>query len=371
MNEKITRRDKRGDSNVFRAIGDICDDLIERAEPKDKVARPRSSVWLKWLAPAAACLMVAIAVIVAIPILIPLQNDLPNPIEEISGEQPETSSGAQDGNELMPARLDAIFGLPTSNYTWDEGNGAMSDRMLMSELRHLMREFGRYDPVYKSQYAVKAAFAVVKAESVERFSDDWGEGQIADCGVLYDVLGDGIVMPLKIKQHLYGGCVGEEETNLLRVGGVYVLPLINAQDEDTWYIYGDLDVLFEVDDRGLIHSHSDFEQLNKYDGVKLDDLWKDIVFLYDNPLLLSWLAEYISQGFEIENAAHTLALVHPDLGWNEEDAEGFTAKIGGDGRIAIATDGFNVFRPVEGMTWEEARQAIDTIRQYVGQFRPE
>jgi hypothetical protein len=113
-------------------------------------------------------------------------------------------------------------------------------------------------------------------------------------------------------------------------------------------------------------THSDFEQLCKYDGVKLEDLWKDIVFLYDNPLLRSQLAEYIAYGYKIESAANTLALVHPDVGWNEVDAERFSAKIGEDGKIIIANNGFNVFRPVEGKTGEEVQEAIQTIKQYLG-----
>jgi hypothetical protein len=158
--------------------------------------------------------------------------------------------------------------------------------MLTNELRYLMREFDSHDP------DVKAAFAIVKVESAEHFkhNNEWrGEGQIADCGVLFDVLGDGITMPLKIKQYLYGGCVGDEQTNLLRVGGVYILPLINWQDEDFWTVYGDLECLFEVDDKGLIQSHSRHEHLNKYDGQELALLWGDIEKLYANPLLRSRL----------------------------------------------------------------------------------
>jgi hypothetical protein len=68
---------------------------------------------------------------------------------------------------------------------------------------------------------------------------------------------------------------------------------------------------------------------------------------------VSAFAEYIAQGYEIEIALGSIALVHPDLGWNEADAEGFTARFNGDGRLTIATDGFNVFREVEGMTREE------------------
>jgi len=74
-------------------------------------------------------------------------------------------------------------------------------------------------------------------------------------------------------------------------------------------------------------------------------------------------AEYITQGYEIEAALGVIALVHPDLGWDEADSEGFTARFDEDGRLIIATDDFNVFREVEGMTSAEINVLITTIRQ--------
>jgi hypothetical protein len=347
------------DTKWIRAIGAIDEDLIERAAPKDKTMRVTFAPWLRWAVPIAACLVIAVAA--ALPTM--LKNPAPeNPAyaggkgggEVAIGSEPTVEDG------LLAATLENVRGLPTGDYTWDEGDDDKYSRIVTNELRLLMREFDSYDP------NVKAAFAVVKAESAERFTDDDGDGQIADCGVLYDVLGDGIVMPLKIKQYLYGGCTNDEQTNLLRIGGVYVLPLVKWQDEGYWHIYGDLDVLFEIDDHGLIHSHARFEQLNKYDGKEIDFLWKDIGYLYMNPLLRSHLAEHIGKGADIEIIGDTVRMRWGNNEWNDEDAPGFSAKIDGNGRIAIGTDGFNVFRSVEGMTTEEMDGAIHKIKRYIG-----
>jgi hypothetical protein len=164
---------------------------------------------------------------------------------------------------------------------------------------------------------------------------------------------------------------------MLRVGGVYVLPLVwydFFENGEIAIIYGDLDVLFEVDDKGLIQSHSPHEQLNKYDGQRLETLWNDIEYLYMNPILYSRLAEEISWGSEIAIDGNRIALHNPETGWygwDEGDAGRFEAKIGLDGRVVIENSlseqqGFNIFRPVVGMTIEEVQAEIVKIRQFVG-----
>ena len=75
----------------------------------------------------------------------------------------------------------------------------------------------------------------------------------------------------------------------------------------------------------------------------------------------STFTEYIAQGYEIDAALGIIALIHPDLGWDESDAEGFTARFDEDGRLMIATNGFNVFREVEGMTRAEIDDVIAAI----------
>ena len=48
-------------------------------------------------------------------------------------------------------------------------------------------------------------------------------------------------------------------------------------------VVGDLDVLFELDDRCLIISHSRFTELNKYDGKAFSELLNDVRTLYPVP----------------------------------------------------------------------------------------
>ncbi|GHU94692.1 hypothetical protein FACS1894208_06220 [Clostridia bacterium] len=275
---------------------------------------------------------------------------------------------------LLPAELETIFGLPTSDYTWGEGGGGGDDlnasRMATNELRYLMREFDSYHP------NVKAVFAIVRVTDAEphtrKLSYGTYEGQLATADVL-EIIGDPLGNPVKIVQSLYGGCTNDEETNLLRVGGVYVLPLIYSDtdaDRDVWVIYGDLDVLFEVDDKRLIHSHSKFPELNKYDGKELAFLWKDITNLYNNPLLRSHFAEHIGRGARVEIIGDTVRMRLGDHEWNDEDALGFSAKFDANGRLSVADwvneGNFNVFSAVEGMTADEMNAAIRKIKQYVG-----
>lgn len=71
---------------------------------------------------------------------------------------------------------------------------------------------------------------------------------------------------IPVTQYKTGGCCLGENTNLLREGGVYLLPLSYWAEGDRWYIIGDFDVLFEVDDNGFIWSHSQHEGFNRFDG---------------------------------------------------------------------------------------------------------
>jgi hypothetical protein len=83
-----------------------------------------------------------------------------------------------------------------------------------------------------------------------------------------------------IRQQLIGGCTRDEPSNLLRQGGVYVLPLRFNAAAGAYEVVGDLDVLFELDSEGKIHSHSLYEELNQYDGYTLPDFMDIIHGLY-------------------------------------------------------------------------------------------
>jgi len=81
---------------------------------------------------------------------------------------------------------------------------------------------------------------------------------------------------LSITQYLYGGCCADEPTNLLREGGVYLLPLVYWKYTDTWRIADDLDVLFEVDDKGRVWSHSSYEGFKRFDGNDVNILLNEL-----------------------------------------------------------------------------------------------
>jgi len=51
-------------TKIIRAIGGIDDELIERAAPKNNTLRKNNISWLKWAAPAAACLILTAAIII-------------------------------------------------------------------------------------------------------------------------------------------------------------------------------------------------------------------------------------------------------------------------------------------------------------------
>jgi len=95
--------------------------------------------------------------------------------------------------------------------------------------------------------------------------------------------------------------------------------------------------------------------------VAFGDYSTDTIAIMSSPF-----AEHIAQGYVIEFAMRTIALIHPDLTWNEDDADYFTAKVDDNDRITIVTDGDNVFRSVEGMTLAEMHEFVSLILKAVG-----
>jgi hypothetical protein len=86
-----------------------------------------------------------------------------------------------------------------------------------------------------------------------------------------------------IRQMLISGCTMNEPNNLLRIGGVYLLPVRFHSTFGAYEVVGDLDVLFELDNEGRIVSHSRFPELNKYDGKTFSVLLDDVRALYPLP----------------------------------------------------------------------------------------
>jgi hypothetical protein len=267
----------------------------------------------------------------------------------------------------LSVTIDNIHGLPTDDFTWRlENTGEAADRLGATELRNMLRDFYHDDTD-----DVEATFTIVSVDSVTPTK----KGQIATCTLPSErlLLGDEIAQPFQVEQALYGGCTHDEENNLLRQGGVYVLSLVRDPYVDSWVAIGDLDVLFEVDDQGLIHSHSVFPAMNKYDGVKTEILFQDITYLYHHPILTSRFADYISRGCKVDTAGSTIGLIGTTNGewsvdsvekWNAEGALDYTAHINASGVIIPANGANNVFEPLSGMTVEEMNAAIREIGEY-------
>lgn len=147
-----------------------------------------------------------------------------------------------------------IRGLTVKNFNMDDiETNAVTDRI----------GFAKFIDFF--QYSADS-FVLVKVTDTKsaRGDEPFPEKQISTIKVLENVWGDNISGRIELTQSLYGGCVGDEVTNLLRKGGVYLLPL--RIYNGTYYINGDFDVQFEIDDKGLIWSHSNFTDFNRFDG---------------------------------------------------------------------------------------------------------
>ncbi|MDF2843518.1 MAG: hypothetical protein K0R00_1944, partial [Herbinix sp.] len=107
---------------------------------------------------------------------------------------------------------------------------------------------------------------------------------ISTVKVLDTIWGEETPEVIGLQQSLYGGCTGEEETNLLREGGVYLLPL--NKYNGSYYLMSDLDVLFEIDDEGLIWSHSTYEDFNRFDGKGYQAVVDEIISITQDDLVM-------------------------------------------------------------------------------------
>ena len=109
----------------------------------------------------------------------------------------------------------------------------------------------------------------------------------------------------------------DEPNNLLRVSGIYVLPLRFSEYWGAYEVVGDLDVLFELDDMGKMVSHSQWEGLNQYNGMTLPDFLDVVQGLY--PQLDS---EFTEQPIDsIEQAKNQVITAYNASGFRKLSAE--------------------------------------------------
>ena len=224
-------------------IEQLRETIIQKAAEK---GTPKSGtvIW-KRLVPIAACLAVTLTAMV---VFQHYKNNNIVPPEIIPSEISNPSTGFE------------MRGLPVENFSLAniENGGIAMDRMLFMNFGSLF-EWGT------------DCFAVVKVSGTKTIKE---EQQISDVKVIQSIYGECDSEAIQITQHIYKNhfCLGT--TNLLREGGVYLLPL--EQFEGKWYITGDMDFLFEADDAGKVWSHSGFEDFNRFDGKSTEALIEEL-----------------------------------------------------------------------------------------------
>ncbi len=213
----------------------------------------------------AACAAVLLLCVLTVPGLLGDTPDIP--------VSPDVSQGGTPMDNEMDLSL---LGLPVDNFSLAEiqDDSISFDRLAFFTLSDFFT------------YNAPDLFAFVRVLDTEQWTDmdsgyDGGvlkqTSSLRTLSTLWSRDNDA-PETLSVSQSLYGGCVGDEKTNLLRPGGVYLLPLSRWQD-GLWYLRGDLDVLFEVDDQGRVWTHSQHEAFSRFDGEDASTLAEAITVL--------------------------------------------------------------------------------------------
>lgn len=226
--------------------------VIRKAEETEEKRPFKRGLYVKQFAAAAACLVLVLAVTLAIPLF--------------RGKDIETP-GSDGGNKPVDTSL---IGLPCENFSLadTQEGGAMFDRVVYYDF-DTMLQFG-------TEY-----FAVVRIIDTRTEDSRYKSGfdcQISEAYVIENIYNDCGVDRIQITQSIIENhfCLGT--TNLLREGGLYLLPL--KHEYNRWFVVGDMDVLFEVDDKGIVWSHSGFETFNRYDGMSVESLISELKELF-------------------------------------------------------------------------------------------
>ena len=207
----------------------------------------KRTVWVKRLVPVAACLVLVFAALFA---------------------YPQLTNNASDAPSLLD---NSMRGLSVKNFSLaDTKNGSTMDRMAFQSFGSLFE--------YGAEH-----FVVVKITDTHTQKGKSGGGfdrQVSEAYVLQSIYGKCETSTISITQSVIKDhfCLGT--TNLLRKGGLYLLPL--SQNDDTWNILGDMDVLFEIDDTGKVWSHSDFADFNRFDGKSIESMIDELQILFSN-----------------------------------------------------------------------------------------
>ena len=180
---------------------------------------------------------------------------------------------------------DDVKGLPTDDFIITDTTGT-DKRMSYTNFN----SFCYIDTIPPNR---KSSIVMVKVVDVFDYSGNFFQGSIlkeSKVEIIANIRGKKLEGCIKTIQFGYGDL--ETNSNILRKGGVYILPLSKREmgsyedEEGSYYdIKGDFDVLFEVDDKGFIHSHSQYKDFQRYNNRSYKDLLK---FLKRYELNTSW-----------------------------------------------------------------------------------
>jgi len=247
-----------------------------RNELREKIAArqpaPRANSWLRRALPMAACLLLAVVGILAV-------RQLRDP-GGIVTPPPITATSIQNDGK--------ITGLPISDTTPGDAPLSTADRSPF----HSLESFFYQDELY--------GFALVRVTQIENTPPDASDRngrQLSKLEVIEWASGAAEPAIVIVSQSRAGsgndGYVISENyhSKLLRQGGVYLLPIgrFDWEGSDFWHVIGDMDALFEVDERGNIFSHSAIAAFAAYNGQSWQALMEDVrTIARDNPLLVQY-----------------------------------------------------------------------------------
>ena len=263
--------------------------VIKRATAKVAVKR---SVWVRRLVPVTACAILLLATFIALP---HLQNTIPNTGNNFnSGSEIGINENGDNGNnsnngqgngyvqnnesannqqevEQTPQHSDNLLppefvGLPVTNHCLPQEN-PMASRMGVGSLLDILGTPGRAVQFWDANPV--QAFAFVRV--VETTQD--GDMLTSVVEVLRTVWSRERELPeiMTLVQHSGAIMCCSPYGEMMREGGVFLLPLWYNDGSmqgwrEGWFNWTYRDVLFEIDDKGLVWSRSNFSAFNRFDG---------------------------------------------------------------------------------------------------------
>ncbi|MDR0889131.1 MAG: hypothetical protein LBM28_00615 [Oscillospiraceae bacterium] len=211
------------------------------------------------------------------------------------------------GNENFLQFDESIRGLPIQKYVLQHTGGTelMERRYWWNSLQSFFSEDE------DGQFAADSfVIAEVTQTNVKRSRDSYT--QLSTLRVLVPVWGEEMPESFQILQRNAGLMnsrsftvyVSGGSSYMLRKGGVYLLPVrkYTQEEQEAWltdeeyWVPGDRDVLFEIDDYGQVYAHTTLKTFSRFDGKPYTDLANTIIQIAqspDLPLMLSPFGERV------------------------------------------------------------------------------